>query len=657
MRIEKLVLKNYRRFKNLEILFDKNSRHDLHFIMGDNGTGKTNLLNAINWCLYGKEPHESSTSNFKHSPTGSDIEKLPRLNVYTENSNKVLVELWVELEDNNYVIFHREESYDFKDNKTLSKPIKSDFYVDKSDHKGNRNFERGNDANLIVQQLFPEAIKEYFFFDGERLDTYFQETTAQQISQEIFIISYINALESMKDHSEQIIKDLEKEAGQFSSNIEETRTEIEETKNQLKEVEIRINETKQQLEIAKKKINEYHSMLKNQPNVGELERELSKLKNIREKKYEVLRDQESKKRDLIFDYTIILGLWPVVKSSLKLINDKKNKNELPPVNEKILEETLKHENCDVCGRYLDAQTKDEIFLNLKNYRKTSKYVKKLEPMENPLRVCEDKANNFKKELEEINNLIKTSKKEFEYFDSSIISIKEKLGGYDIDKIKNWHLERENFENIYENNLKRLGQLETQQRTLKSKDKNLKNEFDKRVSKNKKANKIQKKIKFINKALNVILKTRKNIMNETRSNIEKETKTLFFGLLWKKSTFKDIKIDSKYNMSVIHELGYECLNDLSAAERELLALSFTLALHKVSGYDAPILIDTPIARIAGENRENFANTFLDITKEKQIILLLTPDEYSEGIKKSFNDKASNKYQFIKDEKFTTLEVLK
>ena len=63
MRIEKLILKNYRQFRDSKIIFPQRSEADLHIIIGVMGTGKTNILNAINWCLYGDEPHLSKDSN------------------------------------------------------------------------------------------------------------------------------------------------------------------------------------------------------------------------------------------------------------------------------------------------------------------------------------------------------------------------------------------------------------------------------------------------------------------------------------------------------------------------------------------------------------------------------------------------------------------
>ncbi len=62
MRIEKIKLKSYRQYRDVELSFKQTSGNDLHIIVGKNGMGKTNLLNAINWCLYKEEPHLSKDS-------------------------------------------------------------------------------------------------------------------------------------------------------------------------------------------------------------------------------------------------------------------------------------------------------------------------------------------------------------------------------------------------------------------------------------------------------------------------------------------------------------------------------------------------------------------------------------------------------------------
>ena len=60
---------------------------------------------------------------------------------------------------------------------------------------------------------------------------------------------------------------------------------------------------------------------------------------------------------------------------------------------------------------------------------------------------------------------------------------------------------------------------------------------------------------------------------------------------------------------------------------MLALAFTLSLHKISGFDGPIIIDTPVARVSDENRQNFGVALASVSLQKQTILLFTPSEYS------------------------------
>lgn len=654
MRIEKIYIKNYSRFKEIELSFAKNTQNDLHFIIGKNGAGKTDFLNAINWCLYNKEPHKTKRKVTLESE--ENREKLPRLNVYNNDADndKLIVEIWL-AEGNDYTIFHREEVYDVQENK-LSNPIETDFYVDIPDKKGNRKPIRDEEAIILVEQAFPEAISEYFFFDGERLDRYFQEATSKDINHEIFTISYINALESMLDHTGQLLHDLKKEGGTVSGNIEQIREDQVKNLEKLQDNQERIEETEKQLSIAKKRVSEYHNLLKNKPDVTELETKLAELKRIREQKDELFKKHELKRKKLLFKNTIILGLWPAAKHSLYLIDEKRKNLELPPVEEQILEKVKDHDNCDICGSPIDKQAKKRILLLLEKFRYTENNIKKLEPMEKPLTNYKLKLNDFKEDLEDINASIENEKTESEFIDSQISSIKEQMGGYDNEEIKNWHFKREKFEKIRDNNLFKLGRLKSDEKVFKQKKESLEADFDKALKKNEKANQIRKKINFSKKALSVIEKSKIKIMDQTRSEIGSETNRLFFDLLWDEGIYKEIIIDKSYNLGVIHELGYECLDELSAAQRELLALSFTLALHRISGYEAPILIDTPVARISDDNRTNFANTFLDVTKNKQIILLFTPNEYSKEIRDLFEDQVSNKYEFIKEDKITRLGVL-
>ena len=76
VRFQSIGIKNYRQYRGLELEF-RPGAHDLQVIIADNGVGKTNLLNAFTWCLYGVEPHlgKSQKQGF-----GARMKVEPKLN-------------------------------------------------------------------------------------------------------------------------------------------------------------------------------------------------------------------------------------------------------------------------------------------------------------------------------------------------------------------------------------------------------------------------------------------------------------------------------------------------------------------------------------------------------------------------------------------------
>ena len=111
----------------------------------------------------------------------------------------------------------------------------------------------------------------------------------------------------------------------------------------------------------------------------------------------------------------------------------------------------------------------------------------------------------------------------------------------------------------------------------------------------------------------------------------------FSMIWKRNTFGKIIIGDSYDISVYNKEGALMTGSLSATEQMALAYAFTLAIHQASGKNCPLVIDSPLGRVSDDNRENMAKALLEVSKEKQIIMLFTPDEYSDSVK--------NKYESI------------
>ena len=57
MYLDNIELTNYRQYQQSKLEFATSPEANFTVIIGANGSGKTNLLNAVTWCLFGEEMH------------------------------------------------------------------------------------------------------------------------------------------------------------------------------------------------------------------------------------------------------------------------------------------------------------------------------------------------------------------------------------------------------------------------------------------------------------------------------------------------------------------------------------------------------------------------------------------------------------------------
>lgn len=654
MRIEKIKLKDYRQYRDVELPFKQTSGNDLHIIVGKNGMGKTNLLNAINWCLYREEPHLSK-----------DSAQLPRLNLKTiENAEEgekgqVAVELWIQIDNKQRIIFTRKGDYIIHKN-SLPSPSSSVFEVKIVDDKGNTNILTEEEAQNKVERFVPQGIRDFFFFDGERLDSYFKEATGQRIMHAIFGISQIDLLNLIEYRLNKVLKDFQKEAGRLSPDIDLLRRNLEETEEGLNEINQRIEECKRQIAKAKEKITENKEKLTGIPDIEKLQEDIKKLKKRINELEENRERKHREKEGLLFDFGKILMLYPAIKKSLEAINKKRKNKEIPPtIDRDLIKDILGADNkrC-ICGRTVDNEAEKNLKHLLSKIKLSSEIATELSIMSHPLNDATEKVKDFKPTLKSIQEDVQHYDDMLKELTEQISEIDTQIGGYNKEIVRGWYNELKKFEEIYDANQQNLGVLKE---TKKERERNVEfmlNQYDKELKNESKFEKLRKRINFTQKALQVLEQSRKNVMDEIKQEIEAETKSLFLDLIWKKETFESVNIDKDYNLHLIHSMGYDSLGSVSAGERELLALAFTIALHKISGFDFSILIDTPTPRLSSEHKEKFAEIFSKLSKDKQIVLLVLPTEYSDEMRAIFDMEGANKCELKirKDEKEVKIEEI-
>ncbi|MFY9441808.1 MAG: hypothetical protein WAP28_10260, partial [Tepidanaerobacteraceae bacterium] len=147
--------------------------------------------------------------------------------------------------------------------------------------------------------------------------------------------------------------------------------------------------------------------------------------------------------------------------------------------------------------------------------------------------------------------------------------------------------------------------------------------------------IRKQITVIDMLHTNFKRIKNSIMEEMKNEIETITWNFFDSMIWKRNTFGSISISEQYDIAVYNKDHTEMTGSLSATEQMALAYAFTLAIHKASGKNCPLVIDSPLGRVSDDNRENMARALRDVSRNKQIIMLFTPDEYSESVKQIYD----------------------
>lgn len=653
MRINKIRLKNYRQHKDLQITFDKKNEYDLYVFIGLNGIGKTNLLNAINWCLYGDEPHLSNDSQ-QYPLLNSTI-----LSLKDDETHEVVVELYVETDDHKPLTFTRKRTYKISNNNGNHPEQEVEvFEVSIPDKKNNTIFHQGEEANNVVKRFVPKNIREYFLFDGERLDNYFKDVTGKKIQSAISGISQIDLLITLENRLKNVSNNYRKEIGKNNPDIDSIRKELEEKKKRLEELNSESDETKTNISEAKSRLDELEKKLKGIPDISELENQ--RVQNTKKKdEIEQLMEKKIKEREKhIFNSFIKIALYEPVKSNLDLIKTKQKKKEIPVVEDKDLVKDIAEKGfCKICGRELDDEAKKWVEKLLDQYKISSSVSNELIKMQIPLKQMMEQVDQYKTQKADLEDEISHYDRELHEVNKTITEINSNLETYKDEEVSRLQKERSAFETSLKNLLKKTGQLEERIKNTSSEIKKKEELFEKESRKTQKNEDNIKRLEFSEKAIEITRKSKDQVLNEIRKKIEEETNTQFFNLIWKKETFKEIEITPDYEIILYSKDGIPMLGSVGKAESELLALAFTLGLHNISGFEAPIIIDTPVARISGDQRVAFGKTLVKISKEKQIILLFTPDEYTNNIREIIEPNASGKFTFkmLNNEKETAVEV--
>lgn len=647
MRFNSIEIHNYRQYRDLQFKFQKHDQYDLHVIVGENTLGKTNLLNAITWCLYGIEPHLGDSS--KSLPKSNLVIKEETLEYGGEN---ITVSVKIFAEDNGQMITYQRK---LPVNAATDFEYKEEFTVTVSQDTGDTKIFENDDADIYVSKYMPEKIRQYFYFDGEQLDNYFVSEQSSRIQESIHAISQVDMVTRIADRLGKIIYKKKHEAGSKAPDISKINTEITDARTQHDNSKTIVKELEQQIAKSEKVIADNTEHLRGQDNLPELEEKFETLTT----KLNRLEDNKTEMNHELFafirEFKVILLFYPYAKDTLAIIAEKKASNALPPnIDKKLLEEMLSKHKCLVCDRDLASEDEKTISALLEKIQVSSETSHLLLSIKSELERVVKKAKEYSNFKEKLLSKKKQNDSDLQETENELQKIDNEIHRFtDKEQIIQWHDERNSHIGLLDINRQQLGVAKQQLINSQEELNDLEEKLSRSMSKLAECAGINQLIDLSKKSKLIIEQIEIEMMHEVKEKMEQMTMHYFDALNWKKNAYDRIELDDNYQLDLFHKDGYSCVGSCSAAERSLLALSFTLALHEVSGFNALLFIDTPVARVSGQNRINFANVLNNVSKNKQIIITFTKDEYSEKIRKVFEGNTSTSVQLSTDDEKVTV----
>lgn len=651
--IKRLDFQNYRKAGTYSLSFDDSqSEYHMYGIIAENGTGKTTILNAITWCLYEKE------YQLKDEERALPIINSKKLNgMNLDESVDVSVKMTIQDGDKE-IVFERKLKV-IRSQKDNGVPYaipdtRSDFVVTVSDLSSSDSTKSypNEEGQYYVAEYFENSIHDFFFFDGEKLEEFFTLKKASSIQASVEAIAQISLLDTVMKNAGEIAAGITRKVAKSRPNLKKLEKECDEAYkiwqdniNSKRALEIKKEDTVTQKRNIDVLLRENSSSASLQREKKLLEAEIERISNEQTELYK-------KKVKFAVKSMILIKIYPRIIKALKLIDEKGASGDYSVLLSKkqlqdILFDAISHStNCPLCGSEFGGKQIAHLQNIISRQTVDDDTSYSLRSLKEDLEAAKGEILAFRKsytEIEEreiqLQDALSETERQYATASEKLSRLgtarNEKGEAIDFSKLES---DSRKFESDISTLDQAIGALNAVITNYENKYIQKKNEYEEAVKRENEDADSQKVIATLHFIIDNMSRVKNSITREVRETLEKTTWEIFSKVVKRKGVFGSISMDEAYRLSLYDEYGQEMTGSSSATEYMILAYSYTLAIHEASGHNCPLVIDSPLGRVSGEIRKNTADMLLETSRNKQIIMLFTEDEYSEKVRNLFDGKA-------------------
>lgn len=632
MILKSLYLKNYRTYQGPEKIEFATGSNNITIIKGNNEVGKTTIMNAVTWCLYGEEFYKSDGNEPIWSrSTSQDL----------SNGEEDTVEVILTMQD------PKGKEVKFIRNLIFYKNDNGECRKDSEDYEILVDDLPVTFQSTYIRKHLPKNIKEYFLFDGEQLESYFKEDN-KNIKKSVYQLSQLDLLEKSISHLKKCETDYSNELSNLNPMLGRLQIKERKLEDNIEKNENLVDEIKDNLIKWKELIDEYSEIIARAgedpasliSKKEELKTQLGKLEERHD------RAEEDRGTFLIDNFSKIFSVSALfeVKDICEYL---KEQGFIPArFKKEFLEYLLKEHEC-ICGADLSEGTPAHNKIQ-ELYNKTDVTTNIADNVNLLLGNVDSIINNFpinfKEQLTKKLNNIEELNKDIARVNKEINDINVQLGDIDEEEIKKLQEDIIYYEKLSDQKKIEMGKLLNQIEKDKDELTEVKKNIEEERKKAGKKLEIQSSIDLCKDSINELKRIYSELEEDIHNKLQELTSYEFEHIHWKEF-YEGVEMDKNYNVAIRKQGSYIVPNDLSKGGQLVLALSFMTALNSLSGFGLPILIDTPLGRLDEPIKENIGKYLPEFTQNKQVTLLVTGSEYSEPFRKGIRDHVGKEYELV------------
>lgn len=664
MRIEQIKLYNYRLYKGLnQIVFPKDEKKNIYVIYGENGFGKTTLLQSLMWCLYGRLIIDVDDLS-KTDINGKGYE-----NYLKENLNAEVGRDTTANEKSYYIEIHISElriptmpsanllvrrSYDVSKSKEI-------FELLIDGHENELARQIGYDV-FVNDFVLNKDIARLFFFDSERIVKLAESQSREErmrLGSAYNHVIGIKKYEDLRASLESISLKMKREALGVAeeAKLMQLTSGLEMAEKELSQIETEIIDNSSSLDMLKLQLDDVQKQLLREGSVIDLD---AKKKAVEERERCLQRNQKFK--DQLKDYldyapfafagSLFGDAVQLIKHDFKVaesnINFSRQKETIKDIKSKLEEMVLKADITD--------NQKSELFQRMDDI--LSDY--QVEPVNEAVMLSID--------ADIYNQAVGVSSMLYTTFQAEIKMILEeyKRNKQQIDRI-NKLLHRSAEEDTDERMLtlkkrqeslqqaildlgKQLLELGISKATKLQEKEKLQRECDSFQASMQEGEKNKEKQTLTTELIGEISNYLRELRTVRNKSIEKRIRIILNSLMHKSDFVDNIQLGIEYDDFDVRMFskGLEIKkNTLSKGEQQLYATALLMALVEESGIEFPVFIDSPLQKFDKKHAERIITDFYPNVSDQVVLLPIFEKELTKEEETLMEPMVKLKYRIIND----------